>query len=86
LKSESNIDVAYYLNTGIARIGAYGGVHVVLVPWHFVLMAAGYAGLPWEVPVALATFDLIMGYAITPLDFSSKFGAFALGRAAQRML
>jgi glycosyl transferase family 25 len=85
IRTEKNIDLSYYCNTGIARIGPYHASHIVLTPWHIVFVLLGYFHVPWKWVAACSIIDILGPWTVdaSPRDVASKMAAFAMGTAAR---
>lgn len=82
IRTEKNIDIAYFLNTGLARIGPYNSSHIIMKPWHFIFVALGFINVPWTWLAIGAIVDIIGPWTgdASPLDITSFALAFMMGK------
>lgn len=82
IQTDKNIDLAYFYNVGIVRIGPYHSSHIVVTPWHIFFFLLGLLDAPWMWVGAGAFLDTIGPWTenVSPRDVAAKAAFFGLGK------
>jgi glycosyl transferase, family 25 len=89
IQTDKNIDIAYFYNVGIVRIGPYHSAHIVVTPWHLIFLVLGLLDAPWTWVAAGAFLDTVGPWTenASPRDVAVKAAFFGVGKVLRaRML